>query len=473
MLAKPNMVKLFYGTMAFCVLCLLIAIVFNQFLIALLPLATVFGLWSLVDYRVLVILMWTCIPLTTDLHFGTMTIDAPTEPLMLILTGLAILHLIIGVEKVPLKLIRHPLIFLMLAQFIWMLIPLFFANYPLIATKFYVSKIWYVASTFFCTVWICSQKESLHLIVKWSAISITVVGCFILFKHSRVGFSFEAVNAMMFPFFRNHVDYASIAVILLPYFFWKSRLSSDKLLFILATVVCLLMIQFSYTRAAYVTLFTTIMSYFVLKWKLIRPILLISSLFAIVFVWKMVKNNNYLNYAPNYKNTVSHYDFENLMEATSKGEDISTMERVYRWVAGGYMVKENWMQGVGLGNFYETYRAYTVTNFKTYVSDNPEKSGIHCYYLMILVEQGVVGFLLFVLFTFWALVKGENLYHICTDKEDKYLLLAAVSSLVSICLILIINDMLEHIKVGPYFYFALAIIVIFDYKYSPHSKWIR
>jgi O-antigen ligase len=51
--------------------------------------------------------------------------------------------------------------------------------------------------------------------------------------------------------------------------------------------------------------------------------------------------------------------------------------------------------GHGPGNFYPTYKKYTVTEFSTYLSDNDEKSTVHNYFLLLLVEQGIIGLAIF------------------------------------------------------------------------------
>ena len=165
----------------------------------------------------------------------------------------------------------------------------------------------------------------------------------------------------------------------------------------------------------------------------------------------MVQNDNYLNYAPEYRKTVTHYKFDNLIEATYKGEDISTMERVYRWVAGLGMVKEKPLLGFGPGNFYNFYHGYTVTSFVTYVSDNNEKSGIHSYYLMTFVEQGFPGIVIFVILCFVALIYGERIYHATEGKNEKRWVMAANLCLFVILALCLINDMIETDKVGSFF----------------------
>ena len=62
------------------------------------------------------------------------------------------------------------------------------------------------------------------------------------------------------------------------------------------------------------------------------------------------------------------------------------MERVYRWVAATRMFKDHPWMGFGPGNFYPYYMHYTLSDFETYVSDNPERSTAHNYPLLLLAE---------------------------------------------------------------------------------------
>jgi O-antigen ligase len=159
---------------------------------------------------------------------------------------------------------------------------------------------------------------------------------------------------------------------------------------------------------------------------------------------------------------VSHFNYDNLLAATYKLEDISTMERVHRWVAGGRMLADKPLIGFGPANFYNTYQDYTLNEFQTYVSNNPEKSGIHNYYLMMAVEQGIFGLLIFLALLIAALIRGEALYHRMKDEKSKIIVLAALICIVVSCSILLINDMLEADKIGPIFFFSLSVLVIYD-----------
>ncbi|MGB3801640.1 MAG: O-antigen ligase family protein, partial [Lewinella sp.] len=160
-----------------------------------------------------------------------------------------------------------------------------------------------------------------------------------------------------------------------------------------------------------------------------------------------------------FNNTISHEEFDNLISATYKLEDISTMERFYRWVAGGNMVPYRPVVGFGPGNFVETYEAYTNNNFRTYVSDNPERSGIHNYFLMTAVEQGLPGLLFLLLFLGSILYYGQSLYLNQTVPEARGAALAALLAVIVVGAFSILNDLLETDKVGSLFFISTAILI--------------
>ena len=239
---------------------------------------------------------------------------------------------------------------------------------------------------------------------------------------------------------------------------------------LLSVGVFLVAIQLSYTRAAYVAVFLAIISYFIVKWRLMKIALIVASIAAVVGLSFLARNNTYLDFAPNYETTIAHTNFDNLIEATYQFEDISTMERVYRWIAGFNMIHSEPLHGFGPGNFYFFYKSFTVQSFETYVSDNPEKSGIHNYFLMLTVEQGIPGLLIFLVLVFYMLIRGEQIYHLATSKEDRWIILTSILSILVILALSIINDLIETDKVGPVFFICAALIVNQDLKLLQISK---
>jgi O-antigen ligase len=219
---------------------------------------------------------------------------------------------------------------------------------------------------------------------------------------------------------------------------------------------------FSYTRAAIVALVGCPFIYLLVKFRLIKASIFLGLMFSVMGINWLLYNNNFLRFAPDFNRTITHQRFDKLITATVELEDISTMERVYRWVAGVEMVKEKPLLGFGPGTFYNNYQNYTVSAFQTYVSNNPDHSTVHCYYLLTLIEQGVFGFIIFGLICLYGLILGERKYHQLKNGKDKTIIMASILSLVIILLINLINDMIETDKVGPFFFMSLAIIASYE-----------
>jgi O-antigen ligase len=101
-----------------------------------------------------------------------------------------------------------------------------------------------------------------------------------------------------------------------------------------------------------------------------------------------------------------------------------------------------------------------VSGFRTYVSDNPERSTTHNYFLLQLAEQGVPGFLLFCTLLAGALLMAERLYHASAARpEVRRIVLAVTLSLVIIVFHLFLNELVEVDKIGSVFFVCLAMLI--------------
>lgn len=448
-------------------LSLLAGVALEFYYLAALPALLLLVYVTVVDFQKVFYLLLFCLPLSTEFTFpngfGT---DLPTEPLMLGLMLVGILFLAGQGQRADGRLLRHPLTLLLLLHVGWIGITAITSGEVLVSVKFLLAKIWYVVVFYFLAARILSQPGQLKNYVWVILLPLLLTVCTVMVRHASYGFSFADVYQVLGPFYRNHVAYASIMVLFLPYLWfarqWYPYRSSRWWLLLGSLLFLLVAIQLSYTRAAYLAAFIAVGAYFIIQWRLTRYVLLLVGVGVVLGLFFMAHNNRYLDYAPNYETTISHQNFDNLVEATYQLEDISTMERLYRWVAGFQMsVDRPWM-GFGPGNFYTFYRGYTITSFRTYVSDNPEQSGIHSYYLMILVEQGIIGVVLFLLLCGFLLLWAEGLYHRLSKRRDQQAVMMAILSQIIILSLLIINDLIETDKVGSFFFMNMAILVTLD-----------
>lgn len=457
--------RVFWAYGAFCLACLAVAIATEQFYLAALPV----GLWivaqATLDFRKLFWLLLACIPLSTNIllpgGFGT---DLPTEPLAIGLTGLLILHGARHWPDYPAAKFGHPIAWLLYAHVGWILLATLFSEDLGTSVKFSLAKLWYVGAYFLVPLLILDSPRRVRIMAHCIFWPLLFVAIQTLVRHAALGFTFSSQYKTMHPFMSEHVSYAGCLAMFMPWIFFlryyrKTKGYTTWWLSFVILPIWLVAIYFSFTRAAFVALAMAGVAQFIIRRRLLRPVLALALVVALGVVTHFVRDNTYLEYAPNYDTTITQDNFSNLVTATYKLEDISTMERFYRWVAAGHMVPYRPWLGWGPGTFVDHYKGYTVNAFRTYVSDNEGRSGIHSYYLMTLVEQGFPGLLIYLAYVIGALVIGERLYHEQTDPLARAAILSALLAMLIVDAFNIINDQMETDKVGAQYLLNLAVII--------------
>ena len=408
--------------------------------------------------------MLACIPVSVETELpGGLSTDLPSEPLMWLLTLVGAAWFFKNWRSVDVRFLRHPVTLALLAHLCWTAVTVLTSTDLVVSLKFLLAKGWYVVVFYLLAAHILTEERDFKNLLWWFFIPLLVTVLSILIRHAPHGFSFKEVNYVMGPFYRNHVMYACLLAIFLPFVwygtYWYRRYSGAWWLLAGGIAVLIVGINFAYTRAAYVALLAAVGIYWLIRRGLIKLSLLAFTAVFTFLVVTITSRDNWLEFAPDYERAVSHTRFDNLLEATTKLEDISIMERVYLWVAAAYMIQYKPWTGFGPGTFYFNYRNYTVTSFKTYVSDNPERSGIHNYYLMATVEQGVPGLLFFLLFCVVVIFKGQQIYHRTQDPGRRRILVAALLSFMLIAMLMLMNDFVETDKIGSLFFICAAVVV--------------
>ncbi len=464
-----------FAIMALLVLSVSSVIFENFYPFLIIPVMAVAAL-SFFDLRWLYALLFFLIPLSTEMDLpGGVNLDFPDEVLMLSIYLIALLWFAHHLFQLDLTWFYHPVSLLLLIHFLWIFIAAINAEIPLYGIKFFLSKSWYIIVFFALPFFVFKSTVNYKIIFHAFFISLGIVVLIVTVRHwIEQDFSFAGVNYVMGPFFRNHVTYGSILAVSFPFVVWLWRISrkgsfaSVWLSFLLILIPA--GVYLSFTRAAIGAMVLAIGFAFILQWRLIKPTIIIALTGAVIFVGTIVTENRYLIFAPQYEKTITHTDFDNLIDATVKLEDISTMERVYRWVAGFHMLAEKPLLGFGPSNFYSSYKSYTINKFRTYVSDNPEQSGMHNYFLMTAVEQGIPGLVFFIALVVIVFVYAEKVLHMCDEKKDRFLIFAASTCLFIIMVLQTMNDLIETDKVGPFFFISICIIVQMHIKYMRKRK---
>ncbi|HXH17787.1 MAG TPA: O-antigen ligase family protein [Chitinophagales bacterium] len=464
----------FYAFALISIASIFFGIAIDETLPFLIPFAWLFVWLVLFDFRKIYFLLITLIPFTKEFGLGSFALDIPAEPVLIILLVVFMFHLLDKRAYDP-AFLRHPLMTILFLHLFWLLVTVFFSYKVLISTKFFLAKIWYVTTFIFLTGLFVRKLRDFKILFWCVLIPSVVTIIAVLLNHSESGFSFEEINAASSVFYRNHVNYAAFISLLMP-FIWLAAtwyqpatlprhfLNFCKLLFLVA-------IYFAFARGAWIAIFAAVAFYYGLKFRLLK-FMFIPAL--ALFVWLgyyLTHENKYLDFAPEFGKAIYHGNIIDHMKATIRNQDLSTAERFYRWVAAVRMSDEHPLTGFGPGSFYYFYQPYTVTEFTTYVSDNPEKSGVHNYFLMTAVEQGWVGLALFLLLTCGIFYFGVKSYHRTHNRDDKNLIAAVLCSLVIIYVQLTLSDLVEEIKIGGFFFINIALLVNWaDEKREPAAK---
>jgi O-antigen ligase len=427
------------------------------------------------NFRILYYLLLFTLPFSIPFTVGTSNVDLPSEPLMISLLIISMIILIRN-RDFDLSFLRHPITLLLLTHFLWMVLITFFSVNPLHSVKYLLAKTWYIAAFYFVTCMLLQKIEDFRKIFWALFIPFLALIISTIIRHYQLGFDFETANLPMNPFFHNHVLYSTTLIVFLPFvlFAYRTKIYNSNIfrncILGIGLLLFLIAIGFSYTRASWLGIPIGIAVYYIVKKNLLKISLVLCGIFLTASVIYLSWNYRFMAYAPNYMKTIFHEgDIQGHLEATYKMQDVSGMERIYRWVAAKRMIQDKPLLGSGPSTFYPEYKSYTVNSFYTYVSDNPEMSSTHNYFLMVLCEQGIIGFLLFSSISIMLLLIGSRLYNGLQDEQYRHLAMACTISLVILYFHLMLNDLIETDKVGSLFFITMAVLVRLD-QWSKQSK---
>ena len=352
------------------------------------------------------------------------------------------------------------LLVLVLVWMSWIFITASISPDPFVSFKYFLAKCWYIAA-FVLPFIVWKDEGFVTRTIVMLLTAILIATGFVLWKHSGTGFSFATVNEAVRPFFRNHVNYSAMLVCTLPMIYFLAGESSAGLrrFLLMMGVGVLIALYFAYARGAWLALLAGGMAYLLIRARLM-VIAFVSAILLVAgsIIW-LKKEDRFLRFAPKFQTTVFHENFREHLVATYKLKDISTAERIHRWVAGVNMVAEHPIGGIGPNRFYEEYKPYTLPAFKTWVSDNPERSGVHNYFLLLAIEQGIPGLIIFLLLTGAMLYYSQRIFHRAMNPVSRRLGMMVGAMMTMILTLNFLSDLVETDKIGSLFFICLGILI--------------
>ncbi|MEZ5014177.1 MAG: O-antigen ligase family protein [Chitinophagales bacterium] len=465
-LDKPER-NVFWTATILCCASIIAGFLSGEALFFLAPPAFLFAYQMIINFKVIFFVLLIATPFSIEYYAPSgFSTTLPTEPIMIIFMLTFLFFIFLKRDLFDRQFLLHPISVVLYIHFTWILITTIFSADIVISLKYVLSKTWYVVSWYFIAALVIKDLDSFKKAFWCLFIPTFFLTIYTIYNHWTYQFRFAEVNRTMVPFFRNHVNYAVFLALMTPLTFtvahWYERHSWQRIMLNIGKFLLLAGIYFSYTRSSWISVAGAFAAYFIIRNNKLMWAASLAVIGVIFFAWYMLHDNKYLDYAPDYKKTIYHSNFTDHMESTLTLEDVSSAERIYRWVGAVHMIHARPVTGFGPGSFYFNYKRYTINKFETYISRNDEHSTVHNYYLQVTSEQGFPGIAIWATLLLFVLYYAQMLYTKLTNKRYKGLVMAIALSFITILINISLSDLIEADKIGTSFFFFIALLVQVD-----------
>lgn len=477
---RANHRLLFSSGAFFLLACIAVFAYTGSYLVLGLPIMALATALLLVNWKTAYWIFLFTIPISMQVSFlnDSLSTSLPDEPVMWVFLVLFMIMFAARPNMLPKWWWRSPFVLIILLQLIWLVVAVIFSTEPFISLKFLLAKCWFLVSLFVLPVFIFREKKDFKRGFLLFLIPLLATMLVILVRHASMNFGFLMINKAIGTIYFNRVDYATIMSMYFPLVLIAIPLSKGlKAWWRIALVFVLLFflpaIWFAFARGAIMAVVFALVMGVAIRiklGKLILPVFYGVVIFAVSF---MVRDNKYMDYRPDFEHTFTHYTLTDHIVATFRGTDMSSMERLYRWIAGARMSTDRPLTGYGPNSFYYNYKPYAVTAFRTYVSRNMERSTTHNYFLFMLVEQGWPAMVLYGLLIIVFFNQAQNTYHRFKDPFYRSVTMAVAMMFAAGFINNFFSEMIETHKVGALFYISITLMLILNHKSKMEEEALK
>jgi O-antigen ligase len=297
-------------------------------------------------------------------------------------------------------------------------------------------------------------------------LGMSAVITYTLINHWQYGFGEKEGHWVMWPFFKDHTGYGAMVAFIIPiligfYYSKKHSLLMQLALFSLI-LLAFVGVYFSYTRAAWLSLFAAGLVWVFIRFKVPFKYLLVSGLLilsTIAYNWDQIN----MRLAKNKSEHTTEEFGKRLESAANVSTDASNLERINRWTAAWNMVIARPILGFGPGTYAMEYAPYQNPENYTIISTNFGTMGnAHSEYLGPMAEMGFPGLIIMLILVGVIFYKGITLYIRYPDGEYKTILLSLILALVTYFVHGLLNNYLDTDKAAVPIWGAVATILALE-----------
>ena len=455
--------------------------IYNEFtLLSLLPVVIILVGMAFLALDKLMLFIAFMVPLSIPLSemMPDLPIDMflPTEPL---LAGIMLLFIfkVLFNKKFDTRILTHPVSITIYIYLAWMLITCITSVEPIVSFKFLLSRLWFIIPLYFLMTQVFRKdSDNARKYVVYYAIALCIVVIYALVQHAKYGiFDEKIAHWSANPFYKDHTSYGAMLAFYIPPVIalaFSKMFAPRKRFFYLSLLMLLLVgIIFSYSRAAWVSLFGAFGIWCCAKLRIKFSVIVVGiAVLAIGFfsfgdtLMRDLRSNN----------QDSSTDFvEHVQSISNVSTDASNLERINRWNCALRMFSEKPIFGWGPGTYMFYYAPYQMSYERTIISTNEGDMGnAHSEYLGPLAEEGVLGPLTLLAVMVATIITGfRAIRRTRANHPMLYTIgLAAIVGLFTYYFHGVLNDFLDTDKASVPFWGFTALLVAIDVYYSDDKK---
>ena len=463
---KKNSIILLLGTIY---ILLTLYFVWNDqayFSLASIGLIAIYAAIFYTDFTFLSIAFLTPLSINIEEYTQSFGLYIPTEPLLF---GMMVLLLMMNIRKqlFPAEIWKNPLIWAVVFYIFWILLTSITSSSQITSFKFLLARLWFMVPILLYGPVVFQKVKNIRTFVWLYVIGMMIVIAFTVFVHASYGFGEKEGHWVMWPFFKDHTIYGAMVAFTIPMVFglYFSKKHSPLIQAILLFFILLNLagLYFSYTRAAWLSLFPAIavwaLIHFRVKFSILVGIVIFMGV-SLFISWDSIQIDLSKN-----KSEHTTEDFGKKLEsATNITTDASNLERLNRWSCAISMFEDRPFFGYGPGTYAFEYARFQKPENLTIISTNFGDGGnAHSEFLGPMAEMGFLGLIAMLLIVTAIFYKGITLYYKwpAKDSEMKTIILMMILSLVTYFVHAFLNNFLDTDKAAvPIWGFCACFIAL-------------
>lgn len=409
------------------------------------------------------------VPLIEFMRGSSIDFYMPTEPMLF---GIMLIVIYRSVQQrfLDRKLFSHPVSLAIIFNLFWILFTSISSSMPLVSFKFLLARLWFLTTFYLMAIYIFKDTENIKKMIWAYTLPLLIVIAYAWSRHFMFGLGDrDAAHWVMNPFYRDHTSYgAALAMIIFPFIginLIKNQILLRRLLTGSIIFILLLGLVFSYTRAAWISVFISLIILGIVLLKIKFKYLALTGVLALFILYN--NQQSVLKKFERNDQDSSENLAEHLQSVTNIATDASNLERLNRWASAFRMFEERPILGWGPGTYMFQYAPFQLSRQRTIISTNFGDGGnAHSEYIGPLSESGIPGMLSIMLITILALITAFKVYHRIQDKKLKNIVLSLILGFITYLFHGLLNNFLDTDKISALFWGFIAVFVSLDLYYK-------